>query len=84
MVVAGFSCCGAQALGVQASVLAACRLNSCGAWAYLLWGMWDLPKPGIKPVSLALQGVFNHSTTREARVWTLNLGEFPNFSLKSQ
>ena len=58
MVVAGFSCCRAQALGVQASVVAACRLNSCGVWAYLLQDMWDLPKPGIKPVSLALQGIF--------------------------
>ena len=26
----GFSCCGAQALGVWASVVAACRLSSCG------------------------------------------------------
>ena len=29
----GFSCCGAQALGVWASVVVACGLSSCGAWA---------------------------------------------------
>ena len=28
-----FSCCGAQALGVQASVVVAHRLSSCGSWA---------------------------------------------------
>ena len=29
----GFSCCGAQAPGMWASVVAACGLNSCGSWA---------------------------------------------------
>ena len=29
----GFSCCGAQALGAQTSVVAALRLSSCGRWA---------------------------------------------------
>ena len=29
----GFSCCGAQALGVRASVVVARGLSSCGAWA---------------------------------------------------
>ena len=28
-----FSCCGAQALGARASVVVACGLSSCGAWA---------------------------------------------------
>ena len=66
----GFSCCRAWALGVQPSVVVAhrlsncgswaleCRLSSCGAWAQLLCGMWDLPGPGIKPVSPALAGGF--------------------------
>ena len=54
----GFSCCGARALGTRASVVAARRLSSCGAWAQLLCGMRDLPGPGIKPVSSALAGVF--------------------------
>ena len=66
----GFSCCGAWALGARASVvvahgLSSCgsralerRLSSCGAWAQLLHGMWDLPGPGLKPVSPALAGGF--------------------------
>ena len=66
----GFSCCGAQALGAQASVVAAHwlssrgsralehKLSSCGTWAELLHGMWDLPRPGLKPVSPALAGRF--------------------------
>ena len=29
------------------------RLSSCGARAQLICSMWDLPRPGIKPVSLA-------------------------------
>ena len=32
------------------------RLSSCGSRAQLLRGMWDLPKPGLKPVSPALAG----------------------------
>ena len=66
----GFSCCGTWALGARASVVVACglsscgsralehRLSSCGAWASLLCGMWDLPGPGLEPVSPALAGGF--------------------------
>ena len=66
----GFSCCGAQALGTWASVVVArglsscgsqaleCRLSSCGARAQLLRGTWDLPGPGLEPVSPALAGGF--------------------------
>ena len=66
----GFSCCGAWALGAWASVVVVrrlsscgsgaleCRLSGCGARASLLRGMWDLPRPGIKPVSPALAGGF--------------------------
>ena len=66
----GFSYCGAQAQGAWASVvvahgLSSCgsralehRLSSCGAWALLLCGMWDLPGPGLEPVSPALAGGF--------------------------
>ena len=43
---------------MQASVLAACGLSSCGAHASLLHGTWDLPGPGIDPVSPALAGGF--------------------------
>ena len=54
----GFSSCGAQALGSRASVVVAHRLSSCGAQAQLLCGLWDLPGPGIEPVSPALTGRF--------------------------
>ena len=66
----GFSCCRAQALGARASVVVVrelsscgsrapeCRLSSCGARAQLLCGMWDLPRPGLEPVSPALAGGF--------------------------
>ena len=64
----GFFRCGAWALGTQASVvvaqgLSSCgsralerRLSSCGVQAELLCGMWDLPGPGLEPVSTALAG----------------------------
>ena len=43
----GFSCCRAQALGRQDSVVTACGLSSCGAWALVApRGMWSLPGPG--------------------------------------
>ena len=81
----GFSCCGARALGWRASVVVAhgfssCslralehRLSSCGTRAQLLRGMWDLPGPGIKPVSPALaSGFLNHCATREVLAIGLN------------
>ena len=43
----GFSCCGAQATE---------RRLSCRARAQLPRGMWDLLKPGTKPISPALAG----------------------------
>ena len=46
----GFSSCGLRALES--------RLSSCGTWAYLFRGMWDLPGPGLKLVSPALAGGF--------------------------
>ena len=56
------------------------RLSNCGSQAQLLRGMWDLPRPGLEPVSPALAGrlsttappgkpgrrILNHCTTREA------------------
>ena len=66
----GFSCCGARALGTQASVVVARGLSSCGSralehrlsssgkWASLLCGMWDLPGLGLEPMSPALAGGF--------------------------
>ena len=63
------SCCEARAKGTWASVVVARRLSSCGLRALehrlssciraqLLCGMWDLPRPGLKPVSPALAGGF--------------------------
>ena len=59
----GFSCWGARALGHAG--FARCsfgalehRFSSCGTWAYLLHGMWDLPRSGFEPVSPAFTGGF--------------------------
>ena len=54
----GFSSCGAWA---QQLWLASSRAQAqqCGARAQLLRGMWDLPRPGIKPSSLALEDGFS-------------------------
>ena len=46
----GFSSCGTWAPER--------RLSSCGAQAEWLRGMWDLPGPGLEPVSPALAGRF--------------------------
>ena len=46
----GLSRCGLRALER--------RLSSCGARAQLLRGMWDLPRPGLEPMSPALAGGF--------------------------
>ena len=32
------------------------RLSNCGSRAQLLCGMWDLPRPGLEPMSPALAG----------------------------
>ena len=50
VVAGGLSSCGSRALEH--------RLSSCGAQAQLLCGMWDLPWPGLEPVSPALAGRF--------------------------
>ena len=47
----GLSGRGAQALELKASSI-------CGSWASLPCGMWDLPGPGLKPVSPVLSGRF--------------------------
>ena len=41
-------CTGTRAVGFR----------SCGSWAWMLHGMWDLPGPGIEPVPPALAGGF--------------------------
>ena len=57
----GFSCCRAQPLGCLGfsncgSRALGHRLGSRGTWAWLLYGTWDLPGSGIKPLSPALAG----------------------------
>ena len=52
----GFFCCKAWAVGAPASVVMAHELSSCVARALLLCGTWNLPGPGIKPVSPVLAG----------------------------
>ena len=66
----GDACYRAQAVGTQASFIAMHglsswgswalehRLGSCGTWAQLLQGLWDLPELGIEAVSPALAGEF--------------------------
>ena len=59
----GFSCCGEQALGCSSfgsggSQALEHRFSNCGAWAQLLCGMGYLPRPGVDPVTPALQGEF--------------------------
>ena len=41
-----------------ASLVAECRLSSWGTQAYLSHGMWDLPRPGLEPLSPASAGRF--------------------------
>ena len=66
----GFTCCGTQGLGVWASIvvaqgLRAQGLSSCGTWAHLPQGMWNLPRPGTgKSLCPELAGRV-HWTTRE-------------------
>ena len=35
------------------------RLSNCGSRSQLLRDMWDLPRPGLEPVSPALAGIFS-------------------------
>ena len=44
---------------VVANRLQTRRLSSCGSRAQLLHGMWDLPRPGLEPMSPALAGRFS-------------------------
>ena len=39
--------------------LQTCRLSNCGSQAQLLHGMWDPPRPGLKPMSPAPAGRFS-------------------------
>ena len=58
---AGFSCYRARPPGCTGFIICGTRaqqfrLRNHGARPWLLSGMWDLPRSGIEPVSLALEG----------------------------
>ena len=57
----GFSSCGSRTLERS--------LSSCGSRAQLLHGMWDLPRPGLEPVSPAFAGRFL-TTAPPGKPWT--------------
>ena len=44
------------------------RLSSCGSRAQLLRGMWDPPRPGLKPMSPAVAGRFS-TTVPPGKPW---------------
>ena len=44
------------------------RLSNCGSWAQLLRGTWDLPRPGLEPMSPALAGRFS-TTAPPGKPW---------------
>ena len=52
------------------------RLSNCGSRAQLLRSMWDLPRPGLEPVSPALAGRF--STTAPPGKPYINILIFPS------
>ena len=81
-----FSCCRAQAVeyagfGSCSSQALEHRLNTCGSWADLLLSMWDLPRPGIEPVSPALAGrFFTTEPTGKPPKWHLKVCNSGTFS----
>ena len=52
------------------------RLSNCGSRAQLLLGMWDLPRPGLEPVSPALSGRFS-TTAPPGKPPTSFLDDYP-------
>ena len=68
-------CCRAQALGLSVFnhcgewVLQRFSFSRCGTLAQLLLSMWDLPGPGIEPMSSGIgRQILNHWPTREVPV----------------
>ena len=53
------------------------RLSNCGSQAQLLRGMWDLPRPGLEPVSPALAGRFSTTAPPGKPKLVLSLAKFP-------
>ena len=63
--------------------LQTCRLSSCGSRAQSLRGMWDLPRPGLEPVSPALAGRFSTTAPpgkpQNIIFPVINLGDTKNY-----
>ena len=55
------------------------RLSSCGSRAQLLCGMWDLPRPGLEPVSPALAGGFSTTAPPGKPCWGLFVCTYLHF-----
>ena len=86
-----FSSCGKQGplliavcgpLTIAASLVAECRLSNCGSRAHLLRSMWDLPRPGLEPVSPALAGRL--STTAPPGKPLKSISLYRNFRSRSR
>ena len=64
------------------------RLSNCGSQAQLLRGMWDLPRPGLEPISPALAG--RPSTTvppgkpPHHHFWLFSSGRPPGLHIMSE
>ena len=58
------------------------RLHSCGTWASLLRGIWDLPGPGVEPMSPALAGgLFATEPSEKLMAFSLNDLDTDSFHL---
>ena len=92
----GFSCCGAQALGVWASIVVArgfsscgsraleLRLSSCGTWALVaLWHVGSSTTRAWTRVPCIGRQIFNHCATSEALFLTLEIPDSYPFLLCS-
>ena len=56
------------------------RLSNCGSRAQPLRGMWDLPRPGLEPVSPALAGRFpTTAPPGKPQLLFFNLNNVPQF-----
>ena len=58
------------------------RLSNCGSWAQLFRGMWDLPRPGLEPMSPALAGRFSTTAPPGKPPLCLLIGKFSPFTFK--
>ena len=54
------------------------RLSNCGSRAQPLCGMWDLPRPGLEPVSPALAGRFSTTVPPGKPPYSLKSTMLPN------